>query len=91
MTQKPPNMTPEDAIYDVRERMVRIETVLLGPPGSEDKGLVGTVNNNTRDLDSSRKKVGRLELRFWLLVGLLCGSGVLGGFGISALINNIPQ
>ena len=88
MSQKPPNMTPEDAIYDVRERMVRIETVLLGPPGSEDKGLVGAVNTNTGDLDSTRKKVGRLEVRFWLLVGLLCGSGLLGGVGISALLNH---
>jgi len=91
MSQKPPNMSLEDAIYDVRERMVRIETVLTGVPGTNNKGLCGTVEKNEEDLDTNRKKVGRLEVRFWLLVGLLCGSGVLGGVGISALINSVPK
>lgn len=83
---RPPNMSPEDAIYDVRERLVRLETVLTGVPGTDDKGLVGKVNDNCDDLDATRKKVGRLEVRFWLLVGLLAGSGVLGGLGIAKVI-----
>lgn len=86
MPQRPPNMTPEDAIYEVRERMVRIETVLTGIPNSDDKGLVGTVNGNHDDIDATRKKVGRLEIRFWLLVGLLGGTGVLGGVGLAKII-----
>ena len=84
---KPPGMTPEDAIYDVRERLVRLETVLTGVPNTDDKGLVGQVKNNCEDLDATRKKVGRLEVRYWLLVGLLVGSGVLGGVGIASLIS----
>ncbi len=79
-------MTPEDAIYDTRERMVRMETVLIGVEGTDDKGLVGTVRGNTEDLNSTRKKVGRLELKFWLLVGLLGGTGILGGFGLANII-----
>jgi len=79
-------MTPEEAIYDTRERMVRMETVLIGVKGTDDKGLVGAVKDNTKDLDASRKKVGRLEIKFWLLVGLLAGTGILGGFGLANLI-----
>lgn len=87
MPPNPPNMTPEEAIYDVRERLVRLETVLTGIPGTDDKGLVGKVNDNCDDLDATRKKVGRLEVRFWLLVGLLSGSGLLGGLGIARLVS----
>lgn len=85
--QKPPGMTPEDVIYDIRERLVRLETVLTGVPGTNDKGVCGTVDKNRADLDATRKKIGRLEIRFWLLVGLLAGSGVLGGFGIAQLVS----
>jgi len=79
MENRPPKMTPEEAIYDVRERMVRIETVLTGVPNTDDKGLVGTVKDTT-------KKVGKLEIRFWILVAFLVGSGVLNGFAIMELI-----
>lgn len=87
---KPPNMTPEQAIFDVRERMVRMETVLIGVKGTEDKGLCGTVDKACEDLDETRKKVGRLEVKFWLLVGLLVGAGFLGGVGIAELITKAP-
>lgn len=85
-SRKPPNMTPDEAIYDVRDRLIRMETVLTGVPGTDDKGLVGNVKDNREDLDATRKKVGRLEIKFWLLVGLLAGTGILGGFGIANLI-----
>ena len=81
-----PPMTPEDAIFDIRERMVRMETVLTGVPGTDDTGLCGTVRQTNDELDATRKKVGRLEIKFWSLVGMLIGSGVLGGFGIARLI-----
>lgn len=86
MENRPPNMTPEEAIFDVRERMVRIETLIIGVPNTADKGLVGKVNDNCDEMDATRKKVGRLEIKFWLLVGLLAGTGVLGGFGLANLI-----
>lgn len=76
-------MTPEQAIFDVRERMVKLETTLLGTPGTDDKGMCGQVVQNTKDLNYTRKKVGRLELKYWLLVGLLTGTGILGGVSIA--------
>lgn len=86
MQNRPPNMTPEEVIFDVRERLVRIETLLIGVPNTNDTGLVGKVKDNCEDLDATRKKVGRLEVKFWLLVGLLTGTGILGGFGIANLV-----
>lgn len=81
----PDKMTQKELMVDVRERMVRMETVLTGVPGTDDKGLVGKVSKSCDDLDATRKKVGRLELKFWLLVGLLVGGGILGGFGIASI------
>ena len=83
---RPPNMTPEEAIFDVRERMVRMETLLVGVPDTADKGLVGKVNDNCEDLDATRKKVGRLEIRFWILIAFLAGSGAAGGTALVKLI-----
>ena len=79
MQNRPPNMTPEEAIFDVRERMVRMETLLIGVPDTADKGLVGKVTDNCDDLDATRKKVGKLEIKFWILIAFLTGSGALGG------------
>lgn len=84
----PPNdrMTPEDAIFDIQQRMVRMETVLIGVPDTDDKGLVGTVKGNCQDQDATRKKVGKLELRFWILIAFLTGSGALGGTALYQLL-----
>lgn len=81
-----PGLTPEEAVYDIRERMVRMETVLTGVPHTEDKGLCGTVERAFTYIEANMKKIGHLEIKFWLLVGLLLGSGILGGLGISQLI-----
>lgn len=84
---KSQSMTPVEAIYDVRERMVRVETLMVGVPGTSDRGLAGKVADNCDNLDATRKKVGRLELKFWLMVGLLGGSGILGGVGLANLMS----
>lgn len=74
-----PGMTQKEAIFDTQARMIRIETVLMGVPNTEDKGIVGQVSKNTR-------KIGKLEVRFWILIAFLVGSGVLGGTAIAQLI-----
>lgn len=86
VSNRPANMTPDEAIYETRERVQRMETVLIGVPGTDDRGLVGMVQKTSGDLDQTRKKVGRLETKFWLLVGVLVGTGILGGFGFWNLI-----
>jgi len=79
-------MTPEEAIFDVRERMVRVETVLTGVAGTKDKGLCGDVDTNTLEIDATRKKLGRLEIRLWILVAFLMGSGIVNGFALHELV-----
>lgn len=86
MQNRPPNMTPEDAIFDVRERMVRMETLLIGVPDTADNGLVGKVKENCDDLNYTRKKVGKLEIRFWIVIAFLAGSGALGGTALFKLL-----
>jgi len=83
--QKPPNMTPEEAIFDVRERMVRMETLLIGVPNTADNGLAGKVKDNCDDLDATRKKVGKLEIKYWILIAFLVGSGAAGGTALVKL------
>jgi|GEM_PF-4880348 len=58
------------------DMIVEIYTVLLGKNG--DKGLVGDVQN-------LNGRVRWLELRFWALVALLVGLGVIGGSYIGLL------
>ena len=89
-SNRPPNMTPEEAIFDVRERMVRMETLLVGVPDTADKGLVGKVNDNCEEMDATRKKVGKLEIRFWILIAFLVGSGALGGTALVQLLATAP-
>lgn len=81
-----PPKTQKEAIFDMAERLIRVETVLTGVPNTDEKGLTGTVKQNCEKIEAVRKKIERLEGRFILLIGLLLGSGVLGGFGISQLI-----
>ena len=61
----------------IRDDQIKVNTVLLGANGSE--GLVDVV----KDL---AKGHGRLKRNFWILVGLLMGSGVVGS-GIYGVLN----
>ncbi|MCK5236285.1 MAG: hypothetical protein KAR06_04790 [Deltaproteobacteria bacterium] len=55
---------------DTHDKVVRIEAVLLGANG--DDGLVGYVKETAQ----SHYK---LKQHFWILIGLLVGSGLLVG------------
>jgi len=65
-------------LQDVQERMMRIETVLLGVPNTNDKGLVGEVKE-------LKTKYRNLSTRVWLIIVAIAGSGALGG-GIYQLL-----
>jgi len=53
-------------------KLERLTTVMLGVPDSDDKGVVGKVN-------ATCDKVDKLSKSFWVLVGILGGSGALTG------------
>ena len=59
-------------IDEALEAIVEIRTVLLGAKGEEKGGLCNDVKAQRQDLNA-------LSLRFWILVGILVGSGILGG------------
>ena len=59
-------------IDDALEAIVEIRTVLLGAKGEDGGGLCNDVKAQRQDLNA-------LSLRFWILVGILVGSGILGG------------
>ena len=62
---------------ETRDTVIELKTILLGKDG--DKGLVGVIYDTA-------KGHSRLKRNFWLLVGFLGGSGVIGG-SIYGLLN----
>ena len=70
-----------EILQDIQSRIIRIETVLLGVPGTQNGGLVGQVKEHGKVLSV-------LKRHFWILVAFLAGSGVLG-VGIYGLVVNL--
>lgn len=78
--------TQKEMIQETHQTMVELKTVLLGVPGTADGGLVQEVKSvkvSVCNLDGAH---GKLKRNFWLLVGILAGSGVLAG-GVYGLLN----
>ena len=71
--------TQAQMIQDIYVRVEKLSTVLLGADG--DEGLVGQVSEIA-------KSHYTLKNRFWILVGILIGSGIIGG-GIYSLVNGL--
>ena len=69
-------LTAEDIkkIRETHDAVIRIVTLL----GNGNPGLIATVGQHTKSLNS-------LWQKFWLLVGILVGSGVLAGSIVTAL------
>jgi hypothetical protein len=67
-----PPKTLEEIVYDTHAKVDKLYTVLLGEPGTDSKGLCGEVNYH-------RHEISTLKLKFWILVAILIGSGVIGG------------
>lgn len=66
-----------DSQNDIAKEQAVIHTVLLGADGAE--GLV-------EEVKCLAKGHGKLKRNFWILVGTLAGSGIIGG-GIAGLMN----
>jgi hypothetical protein len=62
-------------IGETHDAVIAIKTVLLGVPDSDDKGLVGQVN----DVCESHSKLKTVV--FWL-IGILIGSGIIAGTAV---------
>ena len=77
MSQNPTNNpgTTEEKIDSMFHKIIRIETVLIGIPGTDEGGLSERVKTNTSNIT-------KIKARLNLLIGILLGSGVLTGAGI---------
>lgn len=63
--------TNRQLIEETHETVIELKTVILGVPGTSNGGLVKQVNEIS-------KSNNRLRRNFWILVGLLIGSGIIG-------------
>lgn len=71
--------TDRQLMEETHGTVTELKTVLLGVPGTSNGGLVKQVNDVS-------KSHSRLKRNFWLLCGVLIGSGLLSG-GIWAILN----
>lgn len=60
-----------ELLEETHGTVIELKTVMLGVPGTADKGLAGAVASVT-------KGHRRLNERFWILVGILIGTGIVG-------------
>jgi len=82
MTEK----TQKQLIQETHETVVQLSTVLLGVQGTANGGLVKEVKDVKVSVNELAKSHSKLKRNFWVLIGILVGSGALGG-GIYGLIN----
>ena len=70
--------TQKQMILETHDAVIRLETVL--PYMAED------IKDNKENIENLSHSHGRLKKNFWLLVGLLVGSGVITG-GVMGVLN----
>ncbi len=68
-----------------KKMILELYTTLLGVKGTAEKGLVGDVKEAFDEIKKLNNKHNKLSLRFWILVGVLSGSGILGANQVGLL------
>lgn len=61
-----------------RDKIQALYTAIVGIPNTDEKGLVGDVKDALDKLTKLEYKYNKLNRNFWILVGILSGSGILG-------------
>jgi|TARA_Y100000310_G_scaffold2292_1_gene2870 hypothetical protein len=65
-------------LNETHDTVIRIGSIVYGTPGTADEGMVG-------EMKGLRNSHFKLRRHFWTLVGVLVGSGVLGGSAAALL------
>lgn len=73
-------MTQKQILQETHDAVIRLETKL--------PFIVEEVKEVKSDLDDLSHSHGKLKRNFWMLVGILTGSGVIGG-GLYGLLNGV--
>jgi hypothetical protein len=74
--------TQKQLIEEIHKSVIQLETVILGIPDTDERGIVGDIKEIKEHQIKSNGKYRNLEIKFWTLVGILAGAGVLEGLGI---------
>ena len=64
-------------IDETHDTVIELKTVLLGANG--DEGLVGDVHKVIEGIEENTKKINKLRVIVYVLIGILSGLGVLDG------------
>lgn len=67
---------PKGMLQKTHDEVIKLKTVLLGANG--DEGLIGEIKNIKTDVKTLNNRQHRMSRNFWLLIGILVGSGILG-------------
>jgi hypothetical protein len=81
------NPLQEQMLAETHQTVTQLKTILIGMNG--DQGLVGEVKCVKREVETLGSKHDKLSRSFWLLVGVLTGSGVIAG-GVWGIVQNLP-
>ncbi len=79
------NPTSDELIQEVHKTVSELKVVLVGIPDTDDKGVCGEIKDIKLAHNELAIQHRKLSRNFWLLVGTLTGSGVIGG-GIYQLL-----
>ena len=75
-------MTDSEILSDIQQRLIRIETVLLGVPDSSNTGLFGQVERNTRRLNVLEKwQAGVIAIAGFVAVIISVGLAFINKWG----------
>jgi len=66
-----------EILQETHKMVIELKVVLLGK--NSDRGLVGKVNDLSHNCNDLEEKHNRLSKTLWILIGILMGSGLIGG------------
>lgn len=69
--------TSRTLLEETHDTVIRLSTILLGIPGTDETGLVGEVKQIKTDVNGVYSKHRKLSLRVWILVAFFVGSGII--------------
>lgn len=72
-----PEKTQKQLIQETHQSVNILTTVLLGVPGTDDRGLVGEVKLIKFNMKEQWKSHSKLSMRVWVLWGIILAVGAI--------------
>lgn len=87
MPDKNGKVTNRALLEETHDTVTQLKTVLVGIPGTDDKGLVGEVKSTKNDINALHSRHRKLDLRVWILIAVLTASGAISAGELTNIIN----